>query len=96
MPATQFSLADAARVNTFQPPASPENPMLEEFFYVSTNRNDVTAHFRHAQNASVVFFDGHVAMEKLEVGSLEQNLPGQFVGRLRMKPSRCRDAIATA
>ncbi len=82
MPATQFSLADAARVNTFQPPASPENPMLEEFYYVSTNRNEATAHFRHAQKASVVFCDGHVAMEKMEAGSLDQNLPGQFVGRL--------------
>jgi len=55
----------------------------EEFYYVSTNRNEATAHFRHAQKASVVFFDGHVAMEKMEAGSLDQNLPGQFVGRLR-------------
>jgi prepilin-type processing-associated H-X9-DG protein len=39
--------------------------MLEEFYYVSTNRNEATAHFRHAQKASVVFCDGHVAMEKM-------------------------------
>ena len=57
--------------------------MLEEFYYVSTNRNEATAHFRHAQKASVVFCDGHVAMEKMESGSLDQNLPQQFVGRLR-------------
>ena len=76
-------LADSAQVNTFQPPASPENPMLEEFYYVSTNRNEATAHFRHAQKASVVFCDGHVAMEKMESGSLDQSLPAQFVGRLR-------------
>ena len=76
-------LADAAQVNTFQAPASPENPMLEEFYYVSTNRNEATAHFRHAQRANAVFCDGHVAMEKMESGSLDQNLPGQFVGRLR-------------
>ena len=78
-------LADAAQVNTFQPPASPENPMLEEFYYVSTNRNEATAHFRHAQKASVVFCDGHVAMEKMEPGSLDQNLPQQFVGRIRFE-----------
>jgi prepilin-type N-terminal cleavage/methylation domain-containing protein/prepilin-type processing-associated H-X9-DG protein len=76
-------LADAAQVNTFQAPASPEHPMLEEFYYVSTNRNEATAHFRHAQRANAVFADGHVAREKMELGSLDQNLPGQFVGRLR-------------
>ena len=76
-------LADSAQVNTFQAPASPENPMLEEFYYVSTNRYEATAHFRHAQKAGVVFADGHVAMEKMEDGSLDQNLPKQFVGRLR-------------
>jgi prepilin-type N-terminal cleavage/methylation domain-containing protein/prepilin-type processing-associated H-X9-DG protein len=84
-PSDTVLLADAAQVNTFQPPASPENPMLEEFYYVSTNRNEATAHFRHVQRASVVFCDGHVAMEKMETGSLDQNLPGQFVGRLRQE-----------
>ncbi len=82
-PADTTLLADAAQVNTFQAPASRSNPMLEEFYYVSTNRNEATAHFRHAQKASVVFGDGHVAMEKMETGSLDQYLPGQFVGRLR-------------
>ena len=57
--------------------------MLEEFYYVSTNRNEATAHFRHAQKTSVVFGDGHVAMEKMESGSLDLNLPSQFVGRIR-------------
>ena len=76
-------LADAAQVNTFQAPASPENPMLEEFYYVSTNRNEATAHFRHAQEAGAAFCDGHAAMEKMEAGSLDQKMPQQFVGRLR-------------
>jgi len=75
--------ADAAQVNTFQAPASPENPMLEEFYYISTNRYEATAHFRHAEKANAAFCDGHVAMEKMEAGSLDQNLPKQFVGRLR-------------
>jgi prepilin-type processing-associated H-X9-DG protein len=57
--------------------------MSEEFYYVSTNYNEATAHFRYAQRASVVFCDGHVAMEKPEAGSLDQNLPSQFVGRLK-------------
>ena len=76
-------LADAAQVNTFQAPASPENPMLEEFYYVSTNRSEATAHFRHAEKANAVFCDGHVATEKMDAGSLDENLPKQYVGRLR-------------
>ena len=76
-------LADAAQVKTFQAPASPEHPRLEEFYYVSTNRTEATAHFRHAERANAVFADGHVAVEKMEAGSLDQNLPKQFVGRLR-------------
>ena len=76
-------LADAAQVNTFQAPASPENPMLEEFYYLSTNRTEATAHFRHSQRANVTFCDGHVAAEKMDAGSLDENLPAQFVGRLR-------------
>jgi len=75
--------ADAAQVNTFLPPASKSNPMLEEFYFVSTNRYESTAHFRHAQRANAAFCDGHVASERMEAGSLDLNLPAQFVGRLR-------------
>ena len=74
--------ADAAQVNTFLPPASRSNPLLEEFYYVSTNRNEATAHFRHAQRANVVFADGHVGPKRMAAGSQEQFLPAQFVGRL--------------
>ena len=76
-------LADAAQVNTFQPPASPDHPMLEEFYYVSTNADEATAHFRHGQMARAAFCDGHVGTEKPLGGSLDQRLPDQFVGRLR-------------
>jgi prepilin-type processing-associated H-X9-DG protein len=74
-------LADAAQVNTFQPPASPERPMLEEFYYVNTN--EATAHFRHQATANAVFCDGHVAREKPEAGSIDQRLPRERVGKLR-------------
>ena len=76
-------LADAAQVNTFQPPASPDPPMLVEFYYVSTNADEATAHFRHSQMARVAFCDGHVGTEKPLGGSLDRRLPDQFVGRLR-------------
>jgi prepilin-type processing-associated H-X9-DG protein len=73
-------LADAAQVNVFQPPASPENPMLEEFYYVNTN--EMTAHFRHASHAAVLFCDGHAAPESPVPGSWDSRLPNQRVGIL--------------
>jgi prepilin-type N-terminal cleavage/methylation domain-containing protein/prepilin-type processing-associated H-X9-DG protein len=76
-------VADTAQINTFQPPASPANPMFEEWYYVDTSASMPNAHFRHAQKANVVFCDGHVALEKIVPGSIDPKLPNQFVGRLR-------------
>jgi prepilin-type processing-associated H-X9-DG protein/prepilin-type N-terminal cleavage/methylation domain-containing protein len=76
-------LADAAQVNTFQPPASADNPMLEEFYYVNTS--EATAHFRHQESANAVFCDGHVGKEKPVADSLDLRLPKESVGRLRAK-----------
>ena len=79
-PAETAFLADAAQVNTFQAPASPDHPMLEEFYYVCTN--EPTAHFRHDGLANVTFCDGHVGAAKPNRGSLDERLPGAKVGRL--------------
>ena len=76
-------LADAAQVNTWQAPASPANPMLEEWYYVDTSTNQPNGHFRHHQRANTAFCDGHVASENFAAGSIDQRLPSQFVGRLR-------------
>jgi prepilin-type processing-associated H-X9-DG protein len=76
-------LADSAQVNTFQAPASPDNPMLEEFYYVTNSVSEATAHFRHRKRANVVFCDGHVGLEKYVSGSINSKLPNDFVGRLR-------------
>lgn len=76
-------LADAAQVNDFQPPASRGNPMLEEWYYVDSTTNYPNGHFRHSKRANVVFCDGHVALERMVAGSLDQKLPSQNVGRLR-------------
>jgi prepilin-type N-terminal cleavage/methylation domain-containing protein/prepilin-type processing-associated H-X9-DG protein len=73
--------ADAAQVNTFQPPASPDHPMLEEFYYLSST--EPTVHFRHDRQAMTAFADGHVGGEIPTAGSLDQRLPGQYIGRLR-------------
>jgi prepilin-type N-terminal cleavage/methylation domain-containing protein/prepilin-type processing-associated H-X9-DG protein len=81
--------ADAAQVNTFQSPASPANPMFEEWYYfdLETNyanpNNMPNGHFRHSQKADVTFADGHVGLEKAVAGSYDKRLPNQFIGQLR-------------
>jgi prepilin-type processing-associated H-X9-DG protein len=81
--------ADAAQVNTFQAPASPANPMFEEFYYLdlqtnySAFNNQPNGHFRHSQRANVTFADGHVDREKPVSGSFDKRLPDQCIGQLR-------------
>jgi prepilin-type N-terminal cleavage/methylation domain-containing protein/prepilin-type processing-associated H-X9-DG protein len=88
-PAGTALFADAAQVNDFQAPASPANPLLEEWYYLDVDTNFASAnyypngHFRHAQKANVIFCDGHVDTETMMPGSLDQRLPNQFVGQLR-------------
>jgi prepilin-type N-terminal cleavage/methylation domain-containing protein/prepilin-type processing-associated H-X9-DG protein len=78
-------LADAAQVNDFQEPASPENPMLEEFYYLDAadGAGYPNAHFRHQHQANAVFCDGHVDRERPVPDSLDARLPSQWVGWLR-------------
>jgi prepilin-type N-terminal cleavage/methylation domain-containing protein/prepilin-type processing-associated H-X9-DG protein len=88
-PSTITVFADAAQINDFQAPASRNNPMLEEWYYVNnaTNTNSGSyypnGHFRHSQIANVFFCDGHVGTERYVPGSIDQKLPSQFVGQLR-------------
>jgi prepilin-type processing-associated H-X9-DG protein len=82
-PAACALLGDAAQVNTWQAPATPVNPMLEEWYYVSDSTNQPNGHFRHSHKADVVFCDGHVAGEPFVPGSIDPRLPAQWVGRLR-------------
>jgi prepilin-type N-terminal cleavage/methylation domain-containing protein/prepilin-type processing-associated H-X9-DG protein len=79
-PADTAIFADSAQVNTWQAPASPDHPMLEEWYYLDADWP--TAHFRHRQKASVAFFDGHLSSEKPVPDSVDASLPGQVVGCL--------------
>lgn len=81
-PAQTALFTDTAQVNTFQAPASPENPMLEEFYYFSTNKIEATVHFRHNARANTVFCDGHLGRQPPEPGSLDTRMPTAMVGRL--------------
>jgi len=79
---TQTALfADCAQVNDFQLPASPDHPMLEEFYYIDDW--EVTVHFRHRKKANVSFCDGHVGTEEPAPGSLDLRMAGETIGRLR-------------
>lgn len=79
-PARVAVFADCAQVNDFQEPATPAQPLLEEFYFFETRYR--TVHFRHGGFATVVFVDGHVGLESPEPGSEDARLPGQRVGRL--------------
>jgi len=89
-PSDTILLADAAQVNDFQAPASPDHPMLEEFYYVDADESSgyPNAHFRHQRKANAVFCDGHVDRETPVPGSIDERLPGQWIGRLRPESLR--------
>ena len=88
-PTDTVLFADAAQVNDFQAPASPANPMLEEWYYLDNPTNSSSknyyphGHFRHARKANAGFGDGHVALERFLPGSIDRKLPSQYVARLR-------------
>ncbi len=84
-PADTILFADAAQGNDFQAPASPANPLLEEFYYIDAEAGSAypNGHFRHGGRAQAVFVDGHVAMEDPVPDSWDPRLPGQAVGWFR-------------
>ena len=82
-PAGTALLADAAQINDFQAPASPSNPLLEEWYYLDTTFDQPNGHFRHASSANVLFCDGHVAREQPVAGSIDPRLPKEMVGLYR-------------
>ena len=84
-PSDTALMADAAQVNDFQAPASPDNPLVEEFYYISEDDGGgyPNGHFRHQQRANVLFCDGHVDREAPVEGSIDQRLPSEHVGWLR-------------
>jgi prepilin-type processing-associated H-X9-DG protein len=81
-PAETALFADAAQVNTTERPASRTNPLFEENYYICLN-DLPNGHFRHAQQANVIFCDGHVGSEKMAPGSLDKRLPSVNIGQFR-------------
>jgi len=52
------AFADAVNFNAFQPPATPMNPMFEQWYYLTPTGRFV--HYVHGLEANAVMFDGHV------------------------------------
>jgi prepilin-type N-terminal cleavage/methylation domain-containing protein/prepilin-type processing-associated H-X9-DG protein len=79
-PAQVLLFGDCAQVNTFQAPASPKHPMLEEFYIIDNTY--LTVHFRHGDCANILFLDGHVEKFTMYPGTLDTRLPAAHVGRI--------------
>ena len=81
-PSRVVCFTDTAQINTFQPPASPSHPMLEEFYYASPLSTEWTVHFRHKEFANVLMCDGHVEPLPMAPGTLDTRLAQAKIGRL--------------
>ena len=81
-PARIAMFATSAQINTFQHPASSEDPMIEEFYGFDNNPRNKTVHFRHRGEALVAFADSSVGYLEMERGSLDKRDPDANVGRL--------------
>ncbi len=79
-PSQVILFGDCAQVNTFQAPASPSHPMLEEFYMIENSFQ--TIHFRHGGHANILFLDGHVEPFTLYPGTLDTRMPAENVGRI--------------
>ncbi len=69
----------SAQVNTFQKPASPNNPMLEEYYGV--DGAEVTVHFRHNGRAMVSFASGNAGFLDMDESTRDSRMPKADVGR---------------
>lgn len=71
--------ATSAQVNTFLPPASAKNPMIEEFY--GLDGSYVTVHFRHGGSAMVAFADGSSGFLPMDKSTLDPRAPKAAIGR---------------
>ena len=83
IPGETILFADCAQINTFQSPASPNHPLLEEFYIVGPGYK--TIHFRHNGRANVVFCDGHIASFTPVNGKKDTRMKGVMVGEVDAK-----------
>jgi prepilin-type N-terminal cleavage/methylation domain-containing protein/prepilin-type processing-associated H-X9-DG protein len=84
-PSNTALFADSAQINDFQAPASRDQPLIEEFYYINHGPAlYANGHFRHNGQAETVFCDGHVSSEAPEDGTIDVRLPNVGIARLRI------------
>lgn len=75
--------ATAAQVNTFQKPANPRKPMIEEFYGFDDDRGKIpSVHFRHNGQAMVAYAGGSAGLVPLDETTKDRRAPEANVGRL--------------
>ncbi len=79
-PANTIFFATCAQVNTFQAPASPDHPLIEEFFGLDDQFK--TIDFRFAERALVLFGDGHVEPREMYPGTADERTQPPRIGRV--------------
>jgi prepilin-type N-terminal cleavage/methylation domain-containing protein len=85
-PAQVVVFATCAQVNTFQPPASAENPLLEEFFLI--DEKEITVHFRYGGKALAAMLDGSLREIEPDASTIDGRMPQALVGRFAPVGSR--------
>lgn len=71
--------ATCAQVNTFQPPATPDNPLVEEFYGFDSRQK--TIHFRFNRKALLFFADGSVRPVDPDEKTMDTKMESADVGR---------------
>jgi prepilin-type N-terminal cleavage/methylation domain-containing protein/prepilin-type processing-associated H-X9-DG protein len=87
-PSQMIVFATCAQINDFEAPATPANPMIEEFYYIydpdTQPPPQPTAHFRHGGNALAAFLDGSVRSlsmaTDMKPGSQDMRIPSANIG----------------
>ena len=82
-PGRTVVFATAAQVNTFQKPASPRKPMIEEFYGFDDDRGKIpSVHFRHSGRAMVAYATGAAGLVPMDESGKDRRAPEANVGRL--------------
>lgn len=82
-PGRTVVFATSAQINTFQSPASPDNPMIEEFYGIDDKEK--TVHFRHGGQAMVAYADGSAGFLPMKDAKQDSRAPGANIGTLDKK-----------
>ncbi|MFZ4775805.1 MAG: type II secretion system protein [Terrimicrobiaceae bacterium] len=69
----------SAQINTFQRPATANNPMLEEFYGI--DEKEATVHFRNNGKAMVSFASGNAGFLEMDESTRDSRMPKANVGR---------------